>query len=360
MRLFQNLGIYRNYRGRLRAIPGGLGSFADRMRAFLDDRSGSAHILQPIDEGRPEAFLTIGGDPETQQRWARENGLRKGASLQDILLAQLESHRAEIFYNLDPVAFGDAFLKRLPGSVKRTIAWRAAPSPRHDFFGHDLVVSNFPGILRSYAQAGARTAPFHPSHDPELDAQAARTDRPTDILFVGGYTQHHFRRAALLAEVAALGGGYTVAFHLDGSRLTRLAETPLGLAGPLSRIRRPRAIRAVAHPPLFGRALHDALGAAKIVLNGAIDMAGPERGNMRCFEALGAGCLLVSDSGVYPKGFEAGRNFLDYDDPGEAVDTLRRALESWESSSRLAEAGQAMIARDYSKGRQWKAFQNLI
>lgn len=360
MRLFQNLGIYRNYRGRLRAVTGGLGSFADRMRGFLDDRYGSAHILQPILEGRPEAFLTIGDEPRTQKQWALENGLGRGASLEDILLAQLESHRADIFYNIDPVTFGDAFLKRLPGCVKRTIAWRAAPSPRHDFFSHDLVVSNFPGILRSYAQGGARTAPFYPSHDPELDAQAARTDRATDLLFVGGYTQHHMRRGALLEAVAALGDRYRVAFHLDGSRLTRLAETPLGLAGPLSRFRRPHAIRDVARPPVFGRALHEALGSAKIVLNGAIDIAGPERGNIRCFEALGAGCLMVSDEGLYPPRFEAGRNFIAYRDPAGAAKAIVAALENWDDAAAVAALGHRMIAGDYSKTRQWEAFQKLL
>ncbi len=31
------------------------------------------------------------------------------------------------------------------------------------------------------------------------------------------------------------------------------------------------------------------LSNAKIVLNGAIDISGEDRGNMRCFEALGSG-----------------------------------------------------------------------
>lgn len=359
MRLFQNLGIYRNYRGRLRAVTG-LGSFADRMRGFLDDRYGSAHILQPILAGRPEAFLAIGDDPRTQKQWALENGLGKGASLEDILLAQLESHRADIFYNMEPVTFGDAFLKRLPGCVKRTIAWRAAPSPRHDFFAHDLVISNFPGILRSYAQGGARTALFHPGHDPELDRQAQRTERPVDILFVGGYTQYHRQRAELLETVARLGGDHEIHFHLDQSRKVRLAETPFGLFAPLSRLRRPAPIRAIARPPVFGRALHEALGSAKIVLNGAIDIAGPERGNIRCFEALGAGCLMVSDEGIYPGGFAPGRTFLSYRNAADASAVLRDALAEWQDSARIAAQGHRMVAAEYSKERQWQSFEALV
>jgi len=360
MRVFQIVTVYRGYAPQLKALTRPCPTFEAKLGAFLDDRYGAAHLLRPVLQRDPAAFLTIGNDSGLLRAWAAEQGMKPGLSPEEVILAQIEHHRAEALYNLAPLAFGNAFLRRLPGCVRRTIAWRAAPSSHLDFFDHDLIVSNFAAIRRFYEERGARTAHFWPAHDPELDVQAAKTDRPTDILFAGGYTQHHIKRAALLSQVAALAGPYTVAFHLDTSRLARLAETPLGLAGPLSRVRRPRSIRAVAHPPLFGRALHHALGAAKIVLNGAIDMAGSERGNMRCFEALGAGCLLVSDSGSYPNGFEAGRNFLDYSEPGEAVAVLRRALESWQTSAQLAKAGHAMIVREYSKERQWKAFQDLI
>ena len=37
---------------------------------------------------------------------------------------------------------------------------------------------------------------------------------------------------------------------------------------------------------MFGRALYELIGSSKIVLNGAIDMAGTDRGNMRCFETM--------------------------------------------------------------------------
>jgi hypothetical protein len=44
------------------------------------------------------------------------------------------------------------------------------------------------------------------------------------------------------------------------------------------------------------------IGSSKIVRSGAIDMAGADRGNMRCFEAMGCGALLLSDEGNYPEG----------------------------------------------------------
>ena len=70
--------------------------------------------------------------------------------------------------------------------------------------------------------------------------------------------------------------------------------------------RRPDAIAEIAKPPVFGRQLYELIGSSKIVLNGAIDMAGTDRGNMRCFEAMGCGALLVSDAGGYPDGMQPG------------------------------------------------------
>ena len=58
------------------------------------------------------------------------------------------------------------------------------------------------------------------------------------------------------------------------------------------------------------------------MLNGAIDMAGPDRGNMRCFEAMGCGALLVSDVGNYPVGMEAGVTMETY-----ASSDTRRATD---------------------------------
>jgi hypothetical protein len=64
------------------------------------------------------------------------------------------------------------------------------------------------------------------------------------------------------------------------------------------------AIRAVTRDPIFGRDYYEVLSSAKIVLNGSIDMPSADRGNMRCFEALGSGSLLLTDEGNYPEGIQ--------------------------------------------------------
>ena len=330
------------------------------MEIFLADRYGSAHHLKPVLERSRDAFFTNGDDQAAQRLWAKENGLKASASLEEILLAQIEHHRTEVFYNSDPMRYGNEFIAQLPGHVRHTIAWRAAPSSGGSFLNHDTIVNNFPSLLEAYRKEGVRAEYFAPGHDPEMNVYSACTDRPVDVIFIGGYSRHHSRRAKLLEAVAALREEMSVVLHLDRSRLTRLGETPLGFFGPLARHKRPRDVRLVARPPVFGRDLLHALSSAKIVINGAVDMAGNDRGNMRVWEALGCGAAMVSDAGRYPEGIEAGHAFLAYNSPSEAVAKVRALHADERLRKKIADKGNDIIKTRYSKDRQWQRFLEIV
>lgn len=360
MRIFQNCGLYPAYLPRLARLTRDCTTFAASRDAFLADRFGACHFLEPVLQGHPEAFFTKGDDPQLQRLWAREQGLPEVTDISSILLAQIEHHRSEVFYNLDPMRYASDFVRKLPACVKKKVAWRAAPSPGADFGAYDAVVCNFPGILESYRQRGWRAEYLSPAHDPEMDDYAANTDRPIDVLFVGGYSRHHRQRAVVLEEVSSLRNRLNVVFCLDRSRLTRIAECPLGYLLPLAAHRRPQDIHAVSHEPVFGRALYSMLSKAKIVLNGAVDMAGSDRGNMRCFEALGCGALMVSDQGNYPDGMGNGTTMLTYANAGEARSRIEGALNEPAVLNSIATRGQQLVKMHYGKARQWADFASLV
>ncbi|MGC1560897.1 MAG: glycosyltransferase, partial [Bradyrhizobium sp.] len=95
-----------------------------------------------------------------------------------------------------------------------------------------------------------------------------------------------------------------------------MAETiPAGFIPQLRKLRRPKAIKDITRAPAFGRDLYRLIGEAKIVLTGAIDIAGNDRGNLRCFEAIGCGALLLSDDGIYPEGMKDGDTMFIYKSP---------------------------------------------
>ena len=360
MRLFQNSGHYPAYMPRLRELTQDCSSFASQIEAFLGDRYGACHFLKPVLDRESTAFFTNGDDEQLQRRWAQEQGMRSGVGLASILLAQIESHKTEVFYNLDPMRYQSDFVRSLPGCVKKTVAWRAAPSPRADFSAYDLMVCNFPSILESYRGRGWHAEYFSPAHDPVMDAYATNTDRPIDVLFVGGYSRHHRQRAVILEAVASLRDRLNVVFCLDRSRLTRLAESPIGYVLPIGSYRRPPDIRAITHQPVFGRDLYAMISTAKIVLNGAVDMAGRDRGNMRCFEAMGCGALMVSDQGVYPEAMVDGLSMLTYSGPDEAVSVISNALLDQAWRAEVATLGWSSMRQHYSKQKQWYSFEKIV
>jgi hypothetical protein len=185
-------------------------------------------------------------------------------------------------------------------------------------------------------------------------------ERPIDVLFVGGYSRHHSARAQVLQEVANLSVTRQIVFRLDASRLTRLAESALGRWLPLRKHRRPPSIAKIAGPPVFGRQLYELIGKSKIVLNGAIDMAGDDRGNMRCFEAMGCGALLVSDAGKYPDGMIENKTMVIYRTGADCTAQIERGLADWPNMRQVADTGRSRVRQHYSKELQWISFENIV
>ncbi len=360
MRLFQNVSVDPDYTSRLHELTKDCESFQDSVERFLDDRYCASHILSPVLNKHPTAFLAIGDDEISQRRWAAENGLPRSASMANILLAQIEEHRTEVFYNLDPLRYNSQFVRRLPHHVKVSLAWRAAPSRGLDLGAYNAAVCNFPSILERYRQYGWQAEYFTPAHDPEMDVYATNTDRPIDVLFIGTYSRHHQRRAKILEAVSSLRNRFNLSFCLYRSRFTRLAESSFGNLLPIASYRRPAGIREVSREPVFGRNLYFMLSQAKIVLNGAVDMAGTDRGNMRCFEALGCGALMISDQGNYPSGMENGKTLLSYANANEAVNTIESSLADIKQLQGIAHRGHEMIRSEYSKNKQWLDFQRIV
>ncbi|MCC8960925.1 glycosyltransferase family 1 protein [Bradyrhizobium sp. Pear76] len=359
MRLFQNSGLYPSYLPRLNQLAAKASTFAARRDVFLHDRFGAAHILEPVLDGASEAFFTNGDDEALQRQWAHEQGMQGTPTLEAILLAQIEHHRTEVFYNLDPVRYPSAFVAKLPGCVKKTLCWRAAPSGNADLTAYGAVLGNFPSILEAWRSKGCRAELFFPATDPVM-AQYGHGERPIDVAFVGGYSRHHSARGRTLEQVAALAADRNIVFCLDASRLTRLAESAVGRLLPLAKHRRPDVIARIARPPVFGRDLYELFGSAKIVLNGAIDMAGNDRGNMRCFEAMGCGSLLVSDAGRYPDGMDPGQTIAVYESGNDCLTQIGNCLRDWDDMKAKAERGRRVVGDLYSKERQWALFQNLL
>ncbi len=152
---------------------------------------------------------------------------------------------------------------------------------------------------------------------------AARGEQPTDVLFVGS---GDLRRIFLLE-------GIRDHVSVRGNRWQR--NFPL-ISAPL------RA--RIDDRPVWGEELHDLLGQSKIVLNiTRTDFYGAETGiNLRIFEALAAGCFLLTDHcDELGELFRIGEEIETYRSSTELAEKVRYYLANPEERNRIADSGFA-------------------
>ena len=336
------------------------GSYASLLSELLDDRYCNAHVLLPVLEREERACFVVADSALLQNTWQAEHGVKNRATTEQIVLSQIEEHRSEVFYNISPLLFDSRFVRRLPACVKHTVCWRAAPLGDADLCAYSLRVSNFRLMLDEWTRLGQKAAWFEPAHDPIATKYAHAGKRDIDVAFVGSYSWLHRRRNELLQRVARLSPSLNVRFHFSFGRSTRIANA-LGPARRLvPNLVTPEDLRRVSHAPVYGRAMYETFGRARIVLNAAIDMAGGFRGNMRCWEAMGCGALMLSDDGIYPPGMSPGKDFVTYTDASSAVSSIKRILANYADWRPIADQGLATMESAYSKSRQWASFVRLV
>ena len=122
----------------------------------------------------------------------------------------------------------------------------------------------------------------------------------------------------------------------------------------------PKALRRVSSGPVYGIDLYKLFASSKIVINAAVDVAGNERGNMRCFEAMGCGALMLSDSGTYPPDFLPGQHFVIYHNLDEVLKLIRQMLADLKHLGEVASAGRQFMSRNYSRAKQWARFVEIV
>lgn len=96
---------------------------------------------------------------------------------------------------------------------------------------------------------------------------------------------------------------------------------------------------------------------AKIVVNMCVN----EDVNMRVFEAMGAGALLITDPAIgLDELFEDGRDLVVYHDVDDALAKIRRYLDDEESRNAIAAAGRAKVLGAHTYGRRIQTLMDEV
>ncbi|MBI2307247.1 MAG: glycosyltransferase [Rhodocyclales bacterium] len=196
---------------------------------------------------------------------------------------------------------------------------------------YDRILSCSAVTTRFFRDTRGLDAVFVPFGAKPIDVAPGK--QPIDVLFVGS---GDLRRIFLLE-------GIRDRVTIRGNRWQR--NFPL-ISAPL------RA--RIDDRPVWGEELHRLLGQSKIVLNiTRTDFFGAETGiNLRIFEALAAGCFLLTDHCDELAGlFRIGEEIETYRSSGELAEKVSHYLAHDDQRRAIAQAGYATFLREHT----WQA-----
>lgn len=335
-------------------------SYQERLRSLIDEYFMSPHILLPALRDKDDFFFAYANDEKLCDLWASEN--RLGAcNHYDVLRDQIKQFKPDVLYIMHPFIHGPEFVKTIRQYVGKVVCWHAGPHVKGDFSCFDIMLSNFPPHLNHWKSQGIRGEFFCPAVDSKMKA-SAKEEREYDLVFVGNLGGvHHKKRTSLVSDlVKSLGDDYKISICGGGPRWKPLFKNGRFLSRIPSLIPAlPRHLTRVTQPPVFGQRLYELFGNSKLCLNVAGNTSLDYRVNMRCFEAMGSGACMLSDSGRYLEHFRPKTDFETYDCAASLIDSVHQLLKSPDRLRDLASSGFDMVHKHYSKELQWDLFKKI-
>jgi hypothetical protein len=339
-------------------------SFDEHIKTLIQDRFYASHILKPVLDFSRDVFYTIWDYEDLQLKWAREKGSQE-TDLKKILFAQIEEFQPDVFYNMSPVFFTKEELNlNLDPKIVR-VCWSATPFYDEELFKlYKTRLTNLPTDVKPKSEVGFRSDLFQPAHDPAMNQFAMNKERPIDLFFYGQYSRLAFKRRNQQLDRLF---EFKKASKLNIEILLQYKEEskPI-IKAPYLRYRwrktiyPPSIVRNLSGSPVYGRDLYQKISQSKIVFNAGVDFTKEYKVNMRNFEVLGCGAHMISDDGIYPKGFQKEVHFSTYKNMEDCIDKIEFLLENEDFRVSMAEKGHQMVKDTYTKEKQWNDFIEII
>jgi hypothetical protein len=301
--------------------------------AWAREHGIAVEMATPTSEARQDRF------PGWLQRTAapfkpllrplvRKVGLspRLDAASERILLAQIEAFKPDVVLNQDVFYVDVGLVRRIKQIGKPILIGQVGVEPSRgiDWTAYDLMLSQLPRLVRSFAATGVRAEVTHLAFEPSLLEQLPKAPvQDVDISFVGSVSSDHQQRIALLEAVA----------QRHDLKLWGNLPRSLPASSPLHRC---------FQGEVWGVEMYQTLRRSKITLNSHIDIAGGEAGNMRLFEATGVGAFLLTDfkDNLHTL-FEPDRDVAAWRTIDDCLTAIDRFLVDAAGRTDIARAGQA-------------------
>lgn len=340
-------------------------SFDELRDLLIQDGYASTYILKPaLEKKKEEVFFTLWNYERLQYKWAEENHLQT-KDLDEIKLAQIKSFKPDVFYNHSP-RNDNNFVEKLAGFEDlKKICWDGIIT-EYPFIHekYDARVTLFEPYVKYWKSKGLHASLLSPAYVSSWE-KYEQEDRDIDVLFYGQYNEEYFSsRNKIIHELLEWQSAkfYNVKVHLQGIKNRKKPFINIkGLRGftkwidPL-----PKVISEYALGPIYADKLYHTIGNSKIVVNASGNYNGLYKNNMRVYEALGMGALMISEDGIYPDQMVPEKDFLTFRNTDELTEKIEYVLSQPDQGRKMASQGHGKLKKDFSKENQWKQFVEIV
>jgi spore maturation protein CgeB len=356
-------------------------------RLMSDSTEFVASYVRTLRTKGVNANAVIANDSVLKRKWTEEYG----DNAENILFSQVRHYSPDIVWVEDLRFTDEDFLSQLKLKfpfIRLLIAYHCAPvtpGSFSKFLNFDFILTCTPGLKEEFESKGLRCyLVYHGFDTGLLPALSSTSKNKSDVLFSGTLKQgkgYHLERIMLIDYLISNGLNISLFINLENvktlnfKKILRFIYKSLktfGVTNPekISRYLEYGAEPVISYPksilknysnPLFGYEMLALLAGSKIVLNNHGQVAGQFAGNMRLFEATGAGSCLVTDNKSNIKDlFEPGTEIIVYDDNQDCLKKITWLLQNDDERIKIARAGQQRTLKDHTVSRRCDTIINIL
>lgn len=326
-------------------------SFSELQKLIIDDGYACVYRLEPpITDKSSEVFFTVWNYERLQKLWAKEHGVDPNSRMSDIRAEQVKWFKPDVVYD-----FSGRYSPHFIPSLKKAgikavfVLWNGVIEDKEiptSIPNYDIYISLHRPYITHWKEKGLSSFELQPSIPAQWLSSENNSPRTIDILMYGQSHNDYFKeRNKIVKKILTLNSKYKISIKLQ------IDDESKEVFGEKVKL---------MQAPVYAGELYETIKNTKIVINKCTDHNSSFKSNMRIFEAIGNGALLISEEGNYPEGLTPGKDFLTYKSTDELYHIIERVLSDWEKWANFAQKAKKRVLNNFTKEKQWWVFSNNI
>ncbi|TAL51369.1 MAG: hypothetical protein EPN92_00805 [Chitinophagaceae bacterium] len=288
------------------------------------------------------AELIIPNNRHLQEAWAKEHGVKITRDWPfSIALEQVKKIKPDIFFIGSMFEYFGSFLDEIKKTVPHVFGWIACYIPPGTNIKQlDLILTSVPAFVDDFRTKGVNSELLSAAFDARVLTHIEPSlKQDIDFSFIGSFTSAHSKRISIIKELAE-----RTPLTIFGTGINKIPDE----RNLLRKLSSKSLIQQRYGGETWGLEMFRTLHRSRITFNSHIDISGNFAGNMRMFEATGAGTLLLTDGIHSSKKLFTDDEVVYYSSLDDAVEKVNYFLDHEDERKLIAEKGQLKTLSYYN------------